>query len=324
MATPALRALRVTHPAAEIVLMGRPVIADLLVGLPTVDRFFPDPGKGLGSLVAYAKQLRETSFDWAVLLPDSVRSAVGPFLARIPVRAGYARDGLRRALITHALDPPNVDGKRVPISMIERYLRITRSLGCPDADIGLDLVVDSVARDRLEARLREEGIGEAESLLVVTPGASFGESKLWPAEYFAAACDRLSKERGLRTVLAPGPGEEPIAREITGRMEAAVNLSDPPTTLAELAALVERAELVLTNDTGPRHMAVALGRPVVSILGPTDPRHTNHLLEHQRVVREPVDCSPCGLKICPIDHRCMTQLQPDRVVRAALELVGDR
>ena len=100
-----------------------------------------------------------------------------------------------------------------------------------------------------------------------------------------------------------------------------LSLVEPPTTLGELAALIERARLVLTNDTGPRHMAVALGVPVVVLMGPTDPRHTLHLLERQRVLREPVECSPCHLKVCPIDHRCMTRLAPERVLEAAAELL---
>ena len=207
--------------------------------------------------------------------------------------------------------------------MIERYLRITRALGCDDLGQQLDLEVSPAARARLVSRLIKEGVSNDEALLVVTPGASFGESKLWPPAYFAEASDRLGHERGFRVVLAPGPGEEPIADEIAARMGLpAVNLSDPPTTLMELAALVDRAELVLTNDTGPRHIAVALGRPVVSMLGPTDPRHTEHLLDRQRVLREPVECSPCNLKVCPIDHRCMTRLRPERVVGAALQLVS--
>jgi heptosyltransferase-2 len=102
---------------------------------------------------------------------------------------------------------------------------------------------------------------------------------------------------------------------------AALNLVDPVIGLPELAALIARARLLLVNDTGPRQMAVALGTPVVTVMGPTDPRHSHHLLERQRVLREDVDCSPCHLKTCPIDHRCMTRLRPERVVAAAGELL---
>jgi heptosyltransferase-2 len=131
----------------------------------------------------------------------------------------------------------------------------------------------------------------------------------------------LRARRGLRAILAPGPGEEPVAHAIAaGAGGSVVVLDEPVTTLAELAALIARAKLLLTNDTGPRQIAVALGTPVIALLGPTDPRHTAHLLERQRVLREPVECSPCHLKTCPIDHRCMQRLEPARVIAAAAEL----
>ena len=323
MATPALRALRAAHPASEIAVAGRPLVAELLRGVASVDRFVPQPGRGVREQLAHAGRLRRERFDWAVLLPDSAGAALAPFLARIPVRCGYARDALRRALVTHALEVPTDRGKRVAISMIERYQRITRALGCADAGQHLDLALDPAARERVGARLGHAGVSAEQPLLIVTPGASFGASKLWPVEHFARACDRIQSELELRTVLAPGPGEEPVARRVADLMKVpAVVLDDPPTSLGELAALVERGRLLLTNDTGPRQMAVALGRPVVALLGPTDPGHTNHLLELQRVLREPVDCSPCHLKVCPIDHRCMTRLGPERVVAAAAELLS--
>jgi heptosyltransferase-2 len=322
MATPALRALRRAHPNAEIVLEGRRFLEGLVDGLGSVDRFVADPGGGVRNLLGRARALRSTGFDWAVLLPDSVRSALGPFLAGVRVRAGYARDPLRRALLTLSLDVPRERGKRVPVSMIERYLRITRALGCVDRGEALELPVQEGARGRVAARLEANGIDSSEPLLVVTPGASFGSSKLWPVEHFARACDGIARDLGLRTVLAPGPGEEAIAAAIAeGMASPAANLAEPPTTLAELVALVARARLVLTNDTGPRHIAVALHRPVVTLMGPTDPRHTAHLLERQRVLREEVDCSPCHHKICPIDHRCMTRLTPERAAAAAKDLL---
>jgi heptosyltransferase-2 len=320
MATPALRALRRAQPQAEITLEGKPFLAGLVRGLPSIDAFLPDRRR---SALARARELRGRRFDWAVLLPDSTRAALGPFLARIPVRAGYAREPLRRALLTLALEPPNEAGRRVPISMVERYLRVTRALGCPDAGPAVELTVDAEARERVTKRLAEAGLAPGERTCVVTPGASFGATKLYPPESFAAAADAIARRHGLRTVLAPGPGEEEIARRIAERMaEHALLLADPPTSLAELVALVAGAALHLGNDTGPRHIAVANGVPTVVVMGPTDPRHTAHALERQRVLREDVACSPCHLKVCPIDHRCMTRLGPERVAAAAAELLA--
>ncbi|MEX2206725.1 MAG: lipopolysaccharide heptosyltransferase II [Myxococcota bacterium] len=323
MATPALRALRRAHPQAEISVTAGAPFASLFAGLGSVDRWLPKEGRGARALWRHSRVLAAHEFDWAVLLPDSVHVALAPWLARVPVRAGYARDALRRALLTIALAPPRLDGAQLPISMVERYLRVTRALGCADAGPELDLPVDAGAAERIAKRLARVGVGDTEPLVVVTPGASFGASKLWPPEHFAAACTGLRETRGLRAVLAPGPGEEAVAHAIAARAGApALVLDAPVTTLAELAALIARAKLVLTNDTGPRHMAVALGTPVISLLGPTDPRHTAHLLERQRVLREPVECSPCHLKVCPIDHRCMQRLSPARVLEAAAELLA--
>jgi heptosyltransferase-2 len=324
MATPALRALRAAHPAAEIAVEGRPVLGDLLRGLPHFDEFLGDDGRGIPGVLGRARALRGRRFDWAVLLPDSVRAALGPCLAHIPRRVGYARDPLRRVLLTEALLPPaDAAGRRLPIPMVERYLRITRHLGCPDRGAHEELAVDAEVAASLDEDLARRGVGPDEEVLAVTPGAGFGPSKLWPPEHFASACDELARRFGLRPVLAPAPDEIGIARAVAGRArEPIVCRADPAVTLEELKALVARARLVLSNDTGPRHVAVALGRPVVVLMGPTDPRHTACNLERQRVLRAEVECSPCQLKVCPIDHRCMTRLGPERVVQAAAELLG--
>jgi heptosyltransferase II len=321
MCTPVLRALRRAYPGAEICVQARRSVHGLLDGLRSVDALIPELGRGLRATLDDARALRRRGFDQAVLLPDSVRSALGSFLARIPVRAGTARDPLRRALLTHALDVPrDAQGKRVPISMIERYLRVTRAIGVPDDGTRLEVAVHERAIIAVRERLRESGVSPAARIAVVTPGAA---SKLWPPEHFSTACDRLARELDLLPVLAPGPGEEPIAQAIAQAMHGKpLLLVDPPLRLEELVALIRQAVLLLTNDTGPRSIAVALDRPQVVLMGPTDPRHTNHWLDRQRVLREPVECSPCHLKVCPIDHRCMTRITPDRVIRAARELLG--
>jgi len=320
MATPALRALRAAHPDAWIGAEGRPALAGLLAGLPSFDAFLPEAPSGI---FARTRALRAARADWAVLLPDSPRAALAPFLARIRRRAGYARDPLRRLLLTDALEPPREAGRRVPISMIERYLRLTRGLGCPDRGMGLELHVNPEIGERVAKDLARRGAPEGARVLLVTPGAAFGTSKLWPPGHFARACDALARRHGLLPVLAPAPGEVAIAQEVAARMsERALVVAGPEATLAELKALVARASLLLTNDTGPRQIAVALGRPAVVLMGPTDPRHTEHHLERQRVLREDVACSPCHHRICPIDHRCMTRLAPERVLAAADELLS--
>jgi len=323
MATPTLRALRAAHPRAEILLEAPAHLEGLFRGLPDFDAFLPAV-RGGRALLARARALRDARCDWAVLLPDAPRSALAPFLAGTPRRIGYARDPLRRALLTDALPPPrDADGRRVPVPMVERYLAVSRALGCPDRGDALELRVDPVDAENVAKRLSRSGILPDDAVLVVTPGASFGASKLWPPEHFASACDAIARRRGLAPVLAPAAGEVATARTVAGRMrERASVLCDPPLDLSELKALVARATLVLTNDTGPRQIAVAFARPAVVVMGPTDPRHTASHLGRQRVLREQVACAPCHRPVCPIDHRCMTRLAPARAVAAADELLG--
>ena len=257
-----------------------------------------------------------------MILPDSARTVIEAWWAGIPRRAGYARDRLRHAMLTDRLPAPKENGRRVAISMIERYSKITRLLGVPQAGNELELVVSDASRERARKQLAGHAANDT-PILLVTPGAAYGASKLWPPESFATACDEIARRHGLLPVIlpAPNPEEEAIARDVASRTrERCVLLM--PGSLEDLKAMVERCALLLTNDTGPRHIAVALARPGVTLMGSTAPRHTHHLLERQRVLWENVACRPCGLASCPIDHRCLRRLHPSRVVQAAAELLA--
>ena len=324
MSTPALRALREGHPGAELVVEGRPHVRELVMGTGHADRFLPDPGRRPRDLLRRGRALAREGFDWAVLLGESERAAVPAFLGRIPVRAGFARGLLRRSLLTHALPRPlGPDGRPLAFSMIERYLRVTRALGVEDAGTRMDVVVSGSSRERVDGRLAEAGLTPDEGFVVVVAGAAFGSSKAWPPAHFAAACDRLHGRHGWRAVLAPGPGEEALAAEVAAlASHDAIVLADPVLDLSELAALLERAQLVVSNDTGPRSIAVALGLPVVVAVGPVDDAHTRHHLERQRVLMADVHCRPCNHPVCPTDHRCMTRITPEALVEAAEDLLN--
>jgi heptosyltransferase-2 len=326
MATPALRALRRGLPDAEIAVLGLPHHEGLLRGNESFDAFLPLRGRAWRDVVERARELRGRGFDAALVLPDSARAAIDPFGARIPIRVGYARDALRRFLLSDSIDPPRERGQRVAISMIERYLRLARALGVRDAGDALELHVQADAAERAEALLVRAGVAPGEPVLLVTPGAAYGVSKLWPPEHFARACDEIRQRFGVLPVVAPAPNaaEIAIARRVCAAIAGRhVALLEPDPSLEVFAAIVARAALVLTNDTGPRHVAVALGRPVVTLMGPTDPRHTAHLLDRQRVLFEDVACRPCGRSVCPIgDQRCLVRLAPERAVEAAGELLA--
>jgi len=322
MATPALRALKKGLPGAEIWVEGKPHMASILEDLPYIDHFIADPGKGWANTRQRIKNIKALDLDMAVMFPDSPRSAFGPFAARVPLRLGYSRDLIRRSMLTHALHPPGQDRRRVPVSMIDRYLVLPRALGIPDDGEHLDVPISQAARDAVDEMLRKRGVDPHTPLVSVIPGAAFGASKMWPVENFAGTLDLLHEREGTIALLPTGPGETEIAGRIQELMKSpSYTLIDPILSLDQVAALVERSRLVLSNDTGPRQFAVALGVPVVVPIGPTDQRTTLHHLERQRILIEPVDCRPCCLKKCPIDHRCMTRIKPERAAAAAQEML---
>lgn len=323
MCTPVLRALRTGHPGAQIVVEGRAFQRDLVTALDTVDGFISDPGRRPLDLIRHGRRLAGEGFDWAVLLGESERAAVPAFLARIPVRAGYGRGLLRRSMLTHRLSRP-MDSRGAPLafSMVERYLRVSRALGLEDDGSHMDLEVSDAARAEVKARLDAEGLRPDAPLVTVVVGAAFGSSKMWPPRHFAASCDALFERHGWRAVLAPGPGEEALAEEVARHAaHSVVSITDPVFDLCELAALLERSELVVSNDTGPRSMAVALGLPVVVAVGPIADGHTRHHLKRQRVLMADVHCRPCNHQVCPTDHRCMTRITPEELVSAAEDLL---
>jgi heptosyltransferase-2 len=321
MATPTLRALREAHPAATIAVEASPRLSPLYAGLDSFDRFIPT-ARGFRGSLRQVRTYREAEFDSAVLLPDSPRAALVAFLARTPRRVGYARDPLRRLLLTDSLPPPGRGGKRKPIPMVDRYLAIAGELGCDTRRRNVELAIDPAAAERVELRLADNGIPPGSGYFVVSPGASFGSSKLWPAGHFATACDAISRRHALTTVLAPGPHDVAEAHRVASAMqERCVQLIQPVIDLVGLKALIAKSRLVLSNDTGPRHIAVAFDRPVIVFMGPTDPRHSSTQLERQRVLRETVPCGPCHLSRCPTDHGCMTGLAPVRAISAAGELL---
>jgi len=183
--------------------------------------------------------------------------------------------------------------------------------------------VSPVARKKAQAILERFDINKNRMTIAMIPGAAYGSSKCWKPGYFAQVADHLIDQYASNVLILPGPEEVEIAREIEARMHnRPFALTDPVVPLDLLMAFIQSSSLVIANDTGPRHFAVAFNKPVVVIMGPTDPRYTNLNLEKTIVLRENLDCSPCHLKVCPRDHRCMTAITPDRVIQASERLIS--
>ena len=326
MATPALRAIRARFPAARISLLIRPSIRDVVADGPWFDDLLewpPDrPGwRRLMDLWAAAQRIRRGRFHRAVLLPNSFRAALAVWLGGVPRRLGYDRDG-RGFLLTDRLLPKRDGRKFALVSTVHYYNELAIRLGCEPPGERFVLGVSPADAATVQARLHGWQVADHHPLVVINPGVSFGPSKLWPPERFAAVADRLVNEFDARVVVTCGPGEEALAWRIHDAMAHPPLVVDRPRgTLGQLKALIRRCDLLLTNDTGPRHFAKAFGRPVVTVFGSTFPEWTHTDYPPERIVRVPVDCGPCQLKVCPLDHRCMTGVTVDLVFQAASGLL---
>jgi heptosyltransferase-2 len=184
-----------------------------------------------------------------------------------------------------------------------------------DPDASLACPAEWAARGR--ALLGDDG-----PWIGVNPGAFYGTAKRWPPERFAAAADLVARRAGAKVAIVGGPAERPLGEAIAARLRAPARLLSGETTLGGLVGVLRRLRLLLTNDSGPMHLAAALGTPLVAVFGPTDWTETAPLGGRSVLVREEVECSPCLLRECPIDHRCMTRVGVDRVVEAALPLLA--
>lgn len=327
MATPALETIRQNNLRAHIAVMVRPHLEPVIAGLPYYDEIISYDSKtrhrSVKAKLRLSRTLKRSGFALSIILPNSFSSAALSFMARIPQRVGYRTDG-RGFLLTHAVPPPRENGKVVPISMVDRYLGLCAYLQYHISSRKTVLRFSPAARETVNDLYRKWGVKPDKPLVSLIPGASFGASKCWPAENFARLGDRLKDEHGAQVVIISGPGEEEIARQITSRMRhRSCNSGADILSLENLKVVIHDSAVVVTNDTGPRHYAVAFGTPVVVLMGPTDPRYTQYGMNKTRLLRMELDCSPCHLKVCPTDHRCMTGISVDDVVHACKELLGE-
>ena len=336
MATPTLRALRALYPHAHISYLLRRYVKPMYTGMPWADRLVTYRSGGGGgragkNLLDLALRLRRARFEMAVLLPNSFKTALLCKTAGIDRVVGYERDG-RGFLLTDKLVPLKENGRFVPNPIVKYYLGLASYLGSDSRDLRLELFVTDSERREAEGVLERAGLprdlerpGQRGSgpLVVLNPGAQYGEAKCWAPERFAAVGDELVRRRGATVVVSGAPKERRLLDET---MKAAkskfIDLSRLGLSLGSLKEIVRRCDLMVTNDTGPRHIAAAFGVPVITVFGPTHPEWTEIYFAMERKVSVPVYCGPCQKKRCPLDHRCMTQVTPEMVLGHAESLLS--
>jgi len=315
MSLPAVRAVHETFPAAHITVLARAAVADLYGREASVHRVMPLAGHRR----QIASRLRAEAFDCAILLPNSFDAALTVWMARIPRRVGYRRDG-RGWLLTEVIAPPETG--EIPRHERFYYLELLRRAGIiheypPSTEIRLD------GRDaaRAAGAVAFRSAGLAEPIVGVSPGAAYGDAKRWLPERFAEAALRIARARSAAVAIFGAHRERPLCESVAamiGSAGVAVHNFAGETTLRQFIDLAAACHLFLTNDSGAMHIASALAVPTVAVFGATDDSTTGPTGDTARVIREHVECSPCLLRTCPIDHRCMTRVTAERVAEAAL------
>jgi heptosyltransferase-2 len=321
MALPALRAVRARFPEARIAIVARPYVADIYRGQKICDELISyDPQgahKGLGGRERLAQELRTPKFDVALLLQNAFDAAWLAWRAAIPERVGYARDG-RSLLLTRKIPVP----KRGETPAHEQfyYLELLRRAGwiksLPDESF-ITLDVSNEHRRQAEDALSSAGARQNVPRIAIGAGSSYGSAKCWPPDRFADFVNRFRSHTDAEVILFGTAAEQKVSDAIAAGIRGPSISLVGKTAIADLPALLSRCQLFVGNDSGAMHVAAAVGLPVVAIFGPTDPHGTAPITPRCTVVQEKPYCSPCFLRRCPIDHRCMTSVRPEAVEAAA-------
>jgi heptosyltransferase-2 len=324
MTVPALRELRRLLPRARVTLATRRWAEGIFEGADFIDDFLltGETSNKPRAVFAEAREWRARRFDLALLFPNAFAPALVAALARVPARLGYATQG-RSPLLTHRLNVPEWRGRRHEVfyyldivSELERLLYGTTAVAGREPDTRLP-APETSAREAFEL-LSESGVDASRTLVALCPGSTNSRAKRWPAERFAAVADMLAEGAGAQVVLVGAAEELDISEQVARLMRARPVVLTGRTDLSRTAAVLRASDLLVTNDTGPAHVAAGVGCPVVVIFGPTNPLTTSPFSPTAEVVRRPPDCAPCMLRDCPIDHRCMTAVTPEEVFGRAL------
>ncbi len=331
MCTPALMDLRTAYPHAHITLWARPAIAELMRHHPSLnDVLIYDKQRehsGIFGKIRFTQQLRSQGFQVAILLQNAFEAALLAFLAGITDRWGYATDG-RSLLLTKAIP---ISGTKKSHHQVRYYQSLINNLVGLSEPRPLNLVVLGDEEIALNGRFPDLFAEEHDYLVGINPGSVYGSAKRWPSERFAELADLVMTElqqkipegRTVRCVVVGGRGEEILGNQIATMIKGKAIVLSGKTTLRELMVIIKRCHLFLTNDTGPMHIGAAFGIPLVSIFGSTDPAYTAPLTQEQNVVQHSVRCSPCFLRSCPIDHRCMTNISVSQAYQVAIAQIPE-
>lgn len=310
---PLLHRLRQRHPGVLIDVLAPPWTEKLLRQMPEVHDVlanpFPHGALALSARRRLGLQLREASYDQAIVLPNSWKSALVPFFAGIPVRTGFVGE-LRYGLLN---DARKLDKRQLPL-MVERFAQL--------AEAPLDRIARPLPSPRLHVSdqqrtraLEKFGLTRDKPVTAFCPGAEYGPAKRWPPQYYAELAQQL-RAQGHEVWLIGSPKDKEVADKIVAMGNEPCRNLCGVTDLAEAIALLSCADLVVSNDSGLMHIAAALDRPLLAIFGSSSPQFTPPLSDKAQVLKLDLPCSPCFKRECPLGHfNCMIKLPPQQVAQ---------
>lgn len=309
MATPALRALRQRHPKATIIAISKNVIASLLQPTGLVDQWVTY--RGNKNLFAQARRLRTDSIDATISFPSSLSTGIATWLTGAPRRIGYRRDG-RSIFLNDSTAYRQKDDSGQIINEIDRFLQLTARIGCDTQDRRTELCVANEDRLLCNRMLESLQISHVPQLVVLNSSAAVQPAKRLTDDFMIGLCQQMTHDNQTAILLHCGPGERKENAELAKRIDhphvkSMGDFDELPIGLS--LAVMERADAVVSTDSGPRHMAAALDRPLVSIFGPTDPMKTRLFNRPETIIQTELACRPCWKTHCPLGHhQCMKQL----------------
>jgi lipopolysaccharide heptosyltransferase II len=321
---PTVQQLKTLFPKSHLAILIPSYLVDLWKTFPPVDEIIPFQKKrGIGSIwedLNLSQSLKERNFDLAVILPRSFRSAFHIYLARIPIRIGYRDEG-RSLFLTHRIRRTQ---EILHVHRVHYYQKLLEPLGKVENHLSPQIYLREEDRRWANQVFMDLGILEGKPLIGMNPGATYGLAKCWYPDRFGELGKRLTEKWQASILLFGKEEERPIVHEIQRHLGARGTDLTGKTRLLQLAALLERCDLLVTNDTGTMHVAAAVGTPVVALFGSTPPHITGPWGDGHVVVKRDVACSPCWKRVCPTDHQCMELITVDDVEEVVNRKLGHK
>jgi heptosyltransferase-2 len=322
MSLPALRAVRRTFPEAHLAILIKQELAGFFAGIGWVDEVIPysvaHGFAGIRDRSSIVSAIRSRNFDLAIMFPNSFEAAFWTALARVPRRAGYAKDS-RGLMLTHRTHPgPDaMNGHQM-----HYWLNMVRdTVGAMPAKEDCELEPDRGRVDAMRTWLSEHRKRKDSALIAVAPGAAYGPAKEWPVTHFARLIDGLAANHSVEAVLVGAPNERARCDQIAEASQAGAAVAAGETGIGELVALLSLADGFIGNDSGAMHVAAALGTPTVGIFGSTNPERTGPIGSRTRALWRHLECSPCLQRTCRFGHyNCLKEITPSDAVDALIEL----